>query len=52
MIVIEHNTDIIRRADWIIDIGPEGGSKGGEALFEGPVKDLKTCERSITAKFI
>lgn len=52
VIVIEHNTDIIRRADWIIDMGLEGGSKGGEILFEGLVKDLKTSKESITAKFI
>lgn len=52
VIVIEHNTDIIRRADWVIDMGPEAGSKGGEILFEGLVRDLKTSERSMTAKFI
>lgn len=52
VIVIEHNTDIIRRADWIIDLGPEGGSKGGEVLFEGTVEDLKASERSITAKYV
>lgn len=52
VIVIEHNTDIIRRADWVIDMGLEGGSKGGEVLFEGNVADLKTSERSITAKYI
>lgn len=40
VIVIEHNTDIIRQADWIIDMGPDGGSRGGEVLFEGLPQDL------------
>ena len=52
VIVIEHNLDIIRRADWIIDLGPEGGKNGGEILFEGTPEGLKSCSRSITAKYI
>jgi excinuclease UvrABC ATPase subunit len=52
VILIEHHLDVIRQADWIIDLGPEGGSAGGEVLFEGPPQELKSCERSITAKFI
>ena len=52
VILIEHHLDVIRQADWIIDLGPEGGSAGGEVLFEGPPQDLKNCERSITARFI
>lgn len=52
VIVIEHNLDIIRRADWIIDLGPEGGKHGGEILFEGTPEDLKSCSRSITARYI
>jgi excinuclease UvrABC ATPase subunit len=44
--------DDIRQSDWIIDLGPEGGSAGGEVLFEGPPQQLKSCKRSITAKFI
>ena len=52
VIVIEHNLDIIRRADWIIDLGPEGGKNGGEILFEGIPEGLKSCSRSITAKYI
>ncbi|WP_331670222.1 ATP-binding cassette domain-containing protein [Anaerocolumna sp. AGMB13020] len=52
VIVIEHNLDVIRNADWIIDVGVEGGSKGGQILFEGTPKDLKDCEESITAKYL
>jgi excinuclease UvrABC ATPase subunit len=52
VILIEHHLDVIRQADWIIDLGPAGGSAGGEILFEGPPCALKQCERSITAKFI
>jgi excinuclease UvrABC ATPase subunit len=52
VVVIEHNIDVIRQADWIIDIGPEAGSGGGEVVFEGTPGDLKKVERSITAKYI
>lgn len=52
VIVIEHNLDVIRNADWIIDVGVEGGSKGGQILFEGTAKDLKGCKESITAKYL
>jgi excinuclease UvrABC ATPase subunit len=52
VIIIEHNIDVIKRADWIIDMGPEGGTKGGEILFEGTPKQLLTCEISLTAKYI
>ena len=52
VILIEHHLDVIRQADWIIDLGPEGGNAGGEILFEGPPAALKGCERSITARFI
>jgi excinuclease UvrABC ATPase subunit len=52
VILIEHHLDVIRQADWIIDLGPEGGSAGGEVLFEGPPQELKSCERSITARVL
>ena len=52
VVIIEHNLDIIRRADWIIDLGPEGGRNGGEVLFEGTPEDLMSCPRSITARYI
>lgn len=49
VIVIEHNLDVIRNADWIIDMGPEGGSKGGHVLFEGTPEQLITQSQSHTA---
>jgi excinuclease UvrABC ATPase subunit len=52
VIVIEHNLDVIRNADWIIDMGPEGGHKGGEVMFEGTPKDLKSAHNSLTSKYI
>ncbi len=52
VIVIEHNLDVIRNSDWIIDLGPNGGTGGGEILYEGPPAGIKNCERSITAKYI
>jgi excinuclease UvrABC ATPase subunit len=52
VVLIEHHLDVIRQADWIIDLGPEGGSGGGQVLFEGPPAQLKTCSQSITAHFI
>jgi len=52
VIVIGHNLDVIKHADWIIDMGPEGGSKGGEILFEGIPEDLITCERSYTGQYL
>lgn len=52
VIVIEHNLDVIRNADWIIDVGVEGGSKGGQILFEGTPGDLRNCKESITAKYL
>ena len=52
MIIIEHNPDIIRRADWMIDLGPEGGSKGGYLLFEGRPCDAVSDPHSITGRFL
>ena len=52
IIVIEHDLDVIRNADYIIDMGPEGGENGGEIIFAGTVADLKNCKKSKTAKFI
>lgn len=52
IIVIEHNMDVIKCADWIIDIGPEGGDKGGQLVFEGLPEDLVRVEASYTGKFL
>lgn len=52
VIIIEHNPDIIRRADWMIDLGPEGGSKGGYFLFEGRPCDAVSDPHSITGRFL
>lgn len=52
VILIEHHLDVIRQADWVIDLGPEGGSAGGELLFAGPPSELVSCAASVTARFI
>jgi excinuclease ABC subunit A len=52
LIVIEHNLDVIRAADWVIDLGPEGGHKGGEIVVVGPPDAIAACERSYTGKFL
>jgi excinuclease UvrABC ATPase subunit len=52
VIVIEHNRDVVRSADWIIDLGPEGGSKGGEVVFEGTPAELVKAKRSLTGRYL
>ena len=52
VVVIEHNLDIIKNADWIIDMGPEGGHKGGLILFEGTPRELLNVEGSYTAQYL
>ena len=52
VIVIEHNIDVIKNSDWIIDLGPEGGDKGGNILFEGTVDELIKEKDNETAKCI
>jgi excinuclease UvrABC ATPase subunit len=52
VIVIEHNMDVVRNADWIIDLGPEGGSKGGTIIFEGTPDGLLKAKRSITSQYL
>lgn len=52
ILVIEHNMDMIKCADWVIDIGPEGGDKGGNVVFEGKPEDLVGAKGSYTGKFL
>lgn len=52
VLIVEHNTSVIKAADWIIDLGPEGGKAGGYVLYEGHPEGLKKIEDSYTAKFI
>jgi len=51
-IVIEHNLDIVKSADWIIDLGPEGGDEGGSVLFEGTPEDMVKTDKGYTARFL
>lgn len=52
VIIIEHNTEVIKSADWVIDLGPEGGDKGGYITFEGTPEDLKQVEDNYTAIYL
>ena len=52
VVVIEHNLHVIKNADWIIDMGPEGGSKGGRVMFEGTPKQLLTAKQSLTSAYL
>ena len=52
VVVIEHNVDVIRCADWIVDLGPGGGDKGGNLVCEGPVAAIRGCKNSLTGKFL
>jgi len=52
VIVIEHNLDVIKLADWIIDLGPEGGDGGGNIVAEGDVRDIKKCKKSFTGQML
>ena len=51
-VVIEHNLDVIRNADWIIELGPEGGSKGGRVVFEGTPQALLDYPKSLTSQYL
>ena len=52
VIVIEHDLDVIRSADWIVDLGPGGGDAGGELVVQGTPEDVKAQARSITGQYI
>ena len=52
VVVVEHNTDVIRCSDWVIDLGPDGGDAGGRLVAEGPPEDIAACETSHTGRFL
>jgi excinuclease ABC subunit A len=52
IVVIEHNLDVIKTADWLIDMGPEGGSGGGQLLIAGTPEDIAACEASFTGRYL
>lgn len=52
VIVVEHNLDVIKNSDWVIELGPDGGEKGGEVVFEGTPDKIKKCKRSWTGKYL
>ena len=52
VIVVEHEEEVIRAADWIVDVGPEAGYNGGEIVFCGPAKKLSACRKSLTADYL
>jgi len=52
VIVIEHNLEVIKTADWIVDLGPEGGDKGGEILVSGTPAQVAACKRSHTGHYL
>ncbi len=52
VVVIEHNLDVIKTADWVLDLGPEGGVKGGEIVAEGTPEDVVNAERSFTGRYL
>ena len=52
VVVIEHNLDVIKTADWIIDMGPEGGADGGKIIAEGTPEKVSTVKESYTGRFI
>ena len=52
VIVIEHNLDVMKQADWLIDVGPDGGTAGGEIVFAGTPKDMAEYACTITAEYL
>jgi excinuclease ABC subunit A len=52
VVVIEHNLDMIKNSDWIIDMGPEGGDKGGKVVAVGTVEDIINCPQSYTGQYL
>ena len=52
LIIVEHQLDVIRQSDWVIDLGPSGGKSGGKVMAEGPPDKIKKIEQSITGRWL
>ncbi|MFH0969035.1 MAG: excinuclease ABC subunit UvrA [Patescibacteria group bacterium] len=52
VVVVEHNIDVIKNSDWVVELGPDGGEKGGEIIYEGAPDKMKKCKKSWTAKYL
>jgi excinuclease ABC subunit A len=52
VVMIEHNLDVLLQADWLIDLGPEGGDKGGSVVVTGTPEEVAACEKSYTGKYL
>lgn len=52
LVIIEHNLDVIKCADWVIDMGPEGGEQGGTVVLEGTPEDLAKSKKGFTGKYL
>jgi excinuclease ABC subunit A len=52
VLVIEHNLDVIKTSDWVVDIGPGGGNKGGKVVISGTPNDVANCKESVTGRFL
>ena len=52
VLVVEHDLDVIRNADYVIDMGPGGGEAGGEVVFAGTPEELATCAKSVTGRYL
>ena len=52
IVIIEHNLDVIKTADWVVDLGPEGGNKGGEIIAFGTPEEVSKNPRSYTGQFL
>ena len=52
VIIIEHNMDVIKSADWVIDLGPEGGNEGGQVICQGTPEKIAQCKESYTGQYL
>jgi len=52
VVVIEHNLDVIKNAQWIVDLGPNGGEEGGNMVYQGPIQGIMNVKESYTAQYL